>query len=92
MRLATFVHVEDKTTENVIADSTAGRTDRTVVIGAHLDSVLEGPGTNDNRSGTAAILRDRPADVRARDQPTQRGPGHLLGRRGVVPDRVSVLR
>jgi Zn-dependent M28 family amino/carboxypeptidase len=56
VRLATFVHVEDKTTENVIADSTAGRTDRTVVIGAHLDSVLEGPGIQDNGSGTGAIL------------------------------------
>ena len=50
------MHVEERTTTNVIADSTAGRTDRTVVIGAHLDSVDEGPGINDNGSGTAAIL------------------------------------
>jgi len=40
---------------NVIADST-GRADRTVVVGAHLDSVTEGPGINDNGSGSAAIL------------------------------------
>ena len=56
VRAAADVHVEERTTTNVIADSTAGRTDRTVVIGAHLDSVDEGPGINDNGSGSAAIL------------------------------------
>jgi Zn-dependent M28 family amino/carboxypeptidase len=43
-------------TENVIADLPGGRTDRTVVSGAHLDSVPEGPGINDNGSGSATIL------------------------------------
>jgi Zn-dependent M28 family amino/carboxypeptidase len=43
-------------TENIIADTPAGREDRTVVVGAHLDSVPEGPGINDNGSGTATIL------------------------------------
>jgi Zn-dependent M28 family amino/carboxypeptidase len=43
-------------TENVIADTPAGREDRTIVVGAHLDSVPEGPGINDNGSGTATIL------------------------------------
>ena len=33
-----------------------GRADRTVVVGGHLDSVAEGPGINDNGSGTATIL------------------------------------
>jgi Zn-dependent M28 family amino/carboxypeptidase len=41
---------------NVIADTRAGREDRTVVVGAHLDSVEEGPGINDNGSGSATIL------------------------------------
>ncbi|MDU0368262.1 M20/M25/M40 family metallo-hydrolase [Microbacterium sp. KSW4-17] len=41
---------------NVIADSIAGDPDDTVVIGAHLDGVAEGPGVNDNASGSAAIL------------------------------------
>ena len=40
---------------NVIAE-TGGRTDRVVVVGAHLDSVMEGPGINDNGSGTATVL------------------------------------
>jgi Zn-dependent M28 family amino/carboxypeptidase len=45
-----------RTTENVIADTTTGRKNRTVVVGAHLDSVPEGPGINDNGSGTATNL------------------------------------
>jgi Zn-dependent M28 family amino/carboxypeptidase len=55
-RVATDVHVEQRSTSNVIANSTSGRTDRVVMAGAHLDSVDEGPGINDNGSGTAAIL------------------------------------
>jgi Zn-dependent M28 family amino/carboxypeptidase len=47
---------EIRPTENVIADTTAGREERTIVVGAHLDSVPEGPGINDNGSGTATIL------------------------------------
>ena len=40
----------------MIAQTTTGRTDRVVVSGAHLDSVIEGPGINDNGSGSAAQL------------------------------------
>ena len=41
---------------NVIADSVRGNRNRTIVVGAHLDSVEEGPGINDNGSGSAGIL------------------------------------
>jgi len=44
------------TTSNVIAETPGGRDDRVVVVGAHLDSVSEGPGIQDNGSGSAAIL------------------------------------
>ena len=44
-----------RTTRNVLADR-AGDPARTIVIGAHLDSVREGPGMNDNASGSAAVL------------------------------------
>jgi Zn-dependent M28 family amino/carboxypeptidase len=47
---------ETRTTSNVIADTPQGRAGRTVVVGAHLDSVIEGPGINDNGSGTSTIL------------------------------------
>jgi Zn-dependent M28 family amino/carboxypeptidase len=43
-------------TRNLIAETTTGRTDRTIISGAHLDSVPEGPGINDDGSGTATQL------------------------------------
>jgi Zn-dependent M28 family amino/carboxypeptidase len=47
---------EQRTTRNVIAETKAGRADRTVTLGAHLDSVTAGPGINDNGSGSAGLL------------------------------------
>ncbi len=47
---------ETRTTKNVIADTPQGNPDKAIVVGAHLDSVLAGPGINDNGSGTATIL------------------------------------
>jgi Zn-dependent M28 family amino/carboxypeptidase len=45
-----------RTDYNVIAEK-RGRNNRNVVMaGAHLDSVTEGPGINDNGSGSAALL------------------------------------
>jgi aminopeptidase S len=41
---------------NVLADTPGGDPNHIVVLGAHLDSVLQGPGLNDNGSGSAAIL------------------------------------
>ena len=41
---------------NVIAETPGGDPSRTVVIGAHLDSVPVGPGINDNGSGSGGIL------------------------------------
>lgn len=43
-------------TRNVIAQTTTGSTSDVVMVGAHLDSVPEGPGINDNGSGVAAVL------------------------------------
>ena len=40
---------------NVIADL-PGRKSGVILLGAHLDSVANGPGINDNGSGTAAVL------------------------------------
>jgi Zn-dependent M28 family amino/carboxypeptidase len=56
VRMFTDVFTEARTTFNVIAETPGGRADRVVVVGAHLDSVPEGPGINDNGSGSAAIL------------------------------------
>ncbi len=56
MRVAVDATIKTTTSFNVLADTPSGRVDRTVLVGAHLDSVLEGPGINDNGSGSAAIL------------------------------------
>ena len=55
MHLAVDAEVTTIESFNLLADTT-GRADRTVVVGAHLDSVAEGAGINDNGSGSAAIL------------------------------------
>ena len=49
---------ETKTVQarNVIAQTKTGSTSDVVMSGAHLDSVPEGPGINDNGSGVAAVL------------------------------------
>ena len=54
--LSTTTTSEVRDTSNIIADTRKGRADRTVVVGAHLDSVPEGPGINDNGSGSATTL------------------------------------
>jgi Zn-dependent M28 family amino/carboxypeptidase len=47
---------ETRTDYNVIAELPGKNPDNVVMAGAHLDSVTEGPGINDNGSGSAAIL------------------------------------
>ena len=44
------------TTYNVIAESRHGDPTNVIMAGAHLDSVAEGPGINDNGSGSSALL------------------------------------
>ncbi|MFL6142035.1 MAG: M28 family metallopeptidase [Labedaea sp.] len=46
----------DRTSYNVIAETQTGRHDNVVMAGSHLDSVTEGPGINDNGSGSATLL------------------------------------
>ncbi|HEX6020398.1 MAG TPA: M28 family metallopeptidase [Solirubrobacter sp.] len=56
MHVKTETQSEDRQTWNLLADTKKGDADQTVVVGAHLDSVTEGPGINDNGSGSATIL------------------------------------
>lgn len=56
LKVTTSTISENRPTYNVIADTPTGRKNRTVVVGAHLDSVVEGPGINDNGSGTSVNL------------------------------------
>jgi Zn-dependent M28 family amino/carboxypeptidase len=47
---------ETRVAWNVLAETAAGNDDNTVMAGAHLDSVQDGAGINDNGSGSAALL------------------------------------
>ena len=48
--------VRNEKTRNVIAQTKTGSTANVVMAGAHLDSVPDGPGIDDNGSGVAAVL------------------------------------
>jgi Zn-dependent M28 family amino/carboxypeptidase len=57
IHLATDTLIElDVPTQNLIAETPTGRDDRVVMAGAHLDSVPEGPGIQDNGTGSATLL------------------------------------
>lgn len=47
---------EIRTANSVIAESAAGREGNVIMAGAHLDSVPNGPGIQDNGAGSAVIL------------------------------------
>ena len=58
------------TVNNVLAESQGGDPNNVVMAGAHLDSVIRGPGINDNGSGSAALLEvaEQMAKVKPRNQ------------------------
>ena len=56
LRLKTDVFRGETQTENVIAELPGENPGNVVTVGAHLDSVEEGPGIQDNGTGSAAVL------------------------------------
>ncbi|MEO4047663.1 M28 family metallopeptidase [Pseudomonas sp. CAU 1711] len=56
LHMFTDVVRERTETHNLVAESRHGNPDNVVMAGAHLDSVFEGAGINDNGSGSAALL------------------------------------
>jgi Zn-dependent M28 family amino/carboxypeptidase len=55
---------------NVVAETSVSSGGPWIVVGAHLDSVPEGPGINDNGSGSAAVLE---AALQLAQEPVQAG-------------------
>ncbi len=55
-RLVTRVSATNGPTRSIIADLPGSSPGAVIMLGAHLDSVFDGPGINDNGSGVAAIL------------------------------------
>ncbi len=62
-------HVE--TTSNVLGTSKSGNPKKKIVVGAHLDSVLVGPGINDNGSGSSTILQIAEEIAKLKAKPRQ---------------------
>ncbi len=56
VRVVVDFAAEQRTAYNVLAETRTGNDDNTVMAGAHLDSVQDGAGINDNGSGSAALL------------------------------------
>lgn len=56
LRLAVDASVQVEAGYSILAETEGGRDDNVVMVGAHLDSVDEGPGINDNGSGSAFLL------------------------------------
>ncbi|MBP2477969.1 hypothetical protein JOF53_006841 [Crossiella equi] len=54
-KVETFQH-DGKEGHNLVADWPGGDENRVLFLGAHLDSVPDGPGINDNASGSAGLL------------------------------------
>ena len=73
---------EIRTTWNVLAETSDGNDDNVVMAGAHLDSVQDGPGINDNGSGSAGLLETaiQMAEDQARTTPCA-SPGGAPRRR-----------
>ena len=82
----------DVPTANLIAETPTGRDDRVVMAGAHLDSVPDGPGINDNGIRLGDAARDRAPDGRPRHRAAQHRALRVVGRRGGRPRRIAVLR
>ena len=81
---------ETRTDYNVIAELPGKNEDNVVMAGAHLDSVIEGPGINDNGSGSAALLET--ALLMANLNPENTLRFALVGRRGAGSARFGGLR
>jgi len=56
LHIVTNTISETRETFNLLAETRRGDANKVVVVGAHLDSVAEGPGINDNGSGSSTIL------------------------------------
>jgi Zn-dependent M28 family amino/carboxypeptidase len=55
-RLLSRVTIGNAPTRSIIADLPGTEPEAAIMLGAHLDSVVDGPGLNDNGSGVAALL------------------------------------
>ena len=56
VHISTLTAVETRSSVNVIGETAGGDPSHVVMLGGHLDSVVDGPGINDDGSGTMTVL------------------------------------
>ena len=56
VHISTRTAVETRSSVNVIGETPGGDANHVVMLGGHLDSVVDGPGINDDGSGTMTVL------------------------------------
>jgi Zn-dependent M28 family amino/carboxypeptidase len=56
VHISTRTSVETRSSVNVIGETPGGDANHVVMLGGHLDSVIDGPGINDDGSGTMTVL------------------------------------
>ena len=89
MRVFANTEREVLPTANVIAERTGTNDDNVVMAGAHLDSVIDGPGINDN--GRAAAPSSRSPSSSPREAAEHRS-SRVVDRGGERPRRLDELR
>ena len=85
-----FVQVRPAETRqdfNVIAEKTGVNDDNVVMAGAHLDSVIQGPGIQDNGTGSAALLETAQMIAKLKPQNTIRFGWWAAEEQGLVGSR-----
>jgi Zn-dependent M28 family amino/carboxypeptidase len=90
-----FVEVlpaETRTDFNVIAEMEGTNDANVVMAGAHLDSVIEGPGINDNGSGSAALLETALMMAKVKPENTVRFAWWAAEEQGLVGSTDYVAR
>lgn len=84
--------VEPRTTRNVIAETKGGADDRTVMLGAHLDSVSEGSRHQRQRLGLRGAAGGREGAGEGGGEAAQPGALRILVGGGAEPRRLHGLR
>jgi Zn-dependent M28 family amino/carboxypeptidase len=70
VHVSVHTQFETRSSVNVIGETPGGDPDHVVMLGGHLDSVVDGPGINDDGSGTMTVLEI------ARELAAQHGSGN----------------
>ncbi|KAJ1852567.1 hypothetical protein GGH12_005400 [Coemansia sp. RSA 1822] len=70
--IETHSQIDEVETFNILCVGRTGDPRNTIVVGAHLDSVRDGPGINDNGSGSSSILEIQLTLARIRFAPHNR--------------------